>query len=408
MEMANVLVVDDERFIVNSVTALLQCQTDWNLNVHCAHSGEEALEIVQSVRIDILITDIHMPGMSGLELARRTQELWPECVRLLLTAYEDFSFAYEAIQMGVDFFVLKTESDERLLEEFGRAVNRFVERRGHALDRLPARTDCSNLNAQLLSLLLTIPQDERQTRSILELMGSELNELWLLTIDVPQGAPVGALEWLVRDQSTRRAETIAVYYQENRLCMLLKPLTQVSSLQGALELAQAHYADAFGVEVSMVIGFVSSSAWNVRAEFERAKSLLASGSGELTGFIYLMPAPHQAEQELHSLFDKLIQHIQEHIHEDLSLNALSDMVGYSPTYLSRLFHERMGQPLSLYISREKIRRVKDLMRDPKLSVNDIAAALGFNSRSYFNRYVKRMTGYNPQQLRDKLIEENRK
>ena len=406
MEMANVLVVDDELFIVNSVTALLQCQTDWNLNVHCAHSGEEALDTIQSVRIDILITDIHMPGMSGLELARRTQELWPECVRLLLTAYEDFSFAYEAIQMGMDFFVLKTESDERLLEKFGRAVQLFVERRERALERLPAGTDCSNLNAQLLSLLLTIPQDENQTRSILGMMGSELNELWLLTVDVPQGAPAGTMEWLIRDQTARRAKTIAVNCQDNRLCMLLQPSAQVSSLRGALELAQAHYADAFSAEVSIVIGLVSSCAWNVRAEFERAKALLASGNGELTGFIYLMPAPHQAEQELHSLFDKLIQYIGEHIHEDLSLNTLSDMVGYSPTYLSRLFHERIGQSLSMYISQEKMRRVRELMHDPKLSVNDIALALGFNSRSYFNRYVKRMTGYNPQQLREKLLGEN--
>ena len=155
----------------------------------------------------------------------------------------------------------------------------------------------------------------------------------------------------------------------------------------------------------MVMGFITSAAWNVRAEFQRAQALLDSGIGELDGFIYLMPAPHQAEQELHSLFDKLIQYIQEHLEEDLSLNTLSDVVGYSPAYLSRLFHERMGTSISAYISQEKIRRVKELMRDASLSLNAIAVQMGFNSRSYFNRYVKRMTGYNPQQLRDQLEEE---
>lgn len=407
MEMANVLVVDDESFIVNSVSALLQCQKAWNLEVYRAHSAEEALMLMQSVRIDILVTDIRMPGMSGLELVRQTKRLWPECVRMMLTAHEDFSFAYESIQAGVDFFVLKTETDERLLEEFERAVALFLERHSRELERLPAAADCSELNAQLLQLLLSIRQDEQQTRSILSMMGTELGELWLLTVDVQQApSRTGQLEWLIRDQVAQRGETLAVCFHENRLCMLMRACAPASALQGALELVQAHYAEAFGTEISIIIGTVTNRAWNVHAEFKRAQAFLAAGMGELTGYIYLMPAPDQAEQELHSLFDKLIQYIQTHLHEDLSLNTLSDVVGYSPAYLSRLFHERVGSSISAYISDERIRRVKELMRDPSLSVSAIVSEMGFNSRSYFNRYVKRMTGYNPQQLRDELLKKN--
>lgn len=404
MEMCNVLVVDDESFVVNSVSALLQCQKEWNLDVSRAHSGEAALQLMRSQRVDILLTDIRMPGMSGLELARQCGELWPECVRIMLTAYEDFSFAHEAIRIGVDFFVLKTESDETLLDAFRCALNRFEKRREQALSSLPEALVCSELNASYLTVLLSVRQDEQQTRAIFQMMGAQLEEMCLLTVDIAQEKQPGQMEWLIREQLPQRGEVVAVCCHARRLCMLVRLLAPVTSVQGALELAQAHYTAISGSAFSAVIGLISAQAWNVQAEFSRAQLFYDTADGE-SGFIYLMPAPHQAEQALHTLLDKLIEHIHQHINEELSLNALSGMVGYSPAYLSRLFHEKMGCSLSAYIGEVRIGHVKEMMRDPSLSVSSIALLCGFNSRSYFNRYVKRMTGYTPQQFRERLLAE---
>lgn len=137
MQLYTVLVVDDESYIVGSVAALLQCQHQWNMEVYRAFSGEEALSILTTTRIDILLADIRMPGMSGLELVKRTRTLWPECMAMLLTAYDDFGSAYEAIHVGVKAFLLKTESDERLLEEVGRIVALLEEKRTQALELPP-------------------------------------------------------------------------------------------------------------------------------------------------------------------------------------------------------------------------------------------------------------------------------
>lgn len=402
MEMCNVLVVDDESFVVHSVSALLQSQKEWNLEVRRAYSGEEALRQIHAGRVDILLTDIRMPGLSGLELARSTGLLWPECVRILLTAYEDFTFAREAIRLGVDSFVLKTESDEALLEAFAQAIRLFEKRRMQALRTLPDQISCPERNASCLQILVSVRQDEQQTRAILRMMGAELEEMCLLTVDIAQEEQAGSLEWLIREQLPQRAELLAVCRYEGRLCMLARPCAPLSSLQGALELAQAHYTAISGAAFSAVIGLISEKAWNVQAEFGRAQAFFDTAGGE-SGFIYSMPAPHQQEQALHTLLDKPTEYIQQHLGEELSLSALSEVVGYSPAYLSRLFHDKMGCPLSAYIGEAKIAQVKLMMRDPELSVSAIAAACGFNSRSYFNRYVKRMTGYNPQQLRDRIL-----
>ena len=104
-----------------------------------------------------------------------------------------------------------------------------------------------------------------------------------------------------------------------------------------------------------------------------------------------------------SVIQRITSYIQTHLNSDLSLRVLSCLVGYNPAYLSRLFHEKTGEQISSYIAKAKIQQLQTLIMNDNLSFGVIAEALGFNSRSYFNRYVKRLTGYTPQQLREKAL-----
>lgn len=408
MEICNVLVVDDESFIANSITALLQCQNQWELDVYKAYSGEEALVLMRNMRVDILITDIRMPGMDGLELCHLTQSLWPECIRILLTAYQDFSFAHKAIRDGIDSYLLKTESDESILAEFGRAISRFQKKQERFTQDLPAKKYRPDMNSEPFRILLSIPQSNDQTHAILRTMGISLFEFWILSFDL-QGITdhIGTLEWMVHEQVAGRGKMIASCLLEKRLFFLLLPDAPVSSLQGALELVQQHYSSAYGSDISIVISLINEKNWNFNAEYTRIMDFFATNKEELTSYIYQMPASQQETEPIHELLNKLIKYIKDHIQEDLSLGLLSEIIGYSPTYLSKLFHEKTGQSLSAYISTMKIERIKRLMLNPDLSLNDISSTLGFSSRSYFNRYVKRMTGFNPQQLRAKAEEDQK-
>ena len=402
MQLYTVLVVDDESYIVGSVAALLQCQHQWNMEVYRAFSGEEALSILTTTRIDILLADIRMPGMSGLELVKRTRTLWPECMAMLLTAYDDFGSAYEAIHVGVKAFLLKTESDERLLEEVGRIVALLEEKRTQALELPPNAFQRGELNAQLLLSLLLIKRGEEQTRQLLHLLGIDSGELWLIcAVAQDTEEHLSSLEWLVRDQVSHRAETIASCHIDGNLFLLMRPNAPISSLFGALELAQEHFAEAFHKENSFVLCALNQQTCNLHSEYLRINRFVEAVCGETNGFIHLLPESGMDEEMCnHSVIDTITGYIQSHLNSDLSLNVLSCLVGYNPAYLSRLFHEKTGEQISGYIAKLKIRQLQALISDASLSFNTIAESLGFNSRSYFNRYVKRLTGSTPQQLRD--------
>ena len=98
----------------------------------------------------------------------------------------------------------------------------------------------------------------------------------------------------------------------------------------------------------------------------------------------------------------MFQALKEHLNEDLSLSQISDVTGYNPTYLSRLFKEQTGETLIRYITRKRMDHITMLMKDPQLSMQQIMESAGFTTRSYFNQFIKKETGLTPKQYRMRL------
>jgi len=112
--MYKVMLVEDENILRKGIEVL----TDWaSLNcsvVFGASNGIEALKYAASNPIDILITDIRMPGMDGLELIKRLKELNSNISVIILSAYGEFSYAQRALALEVKQYVLKTNYRENL------------------------------------------------------------------------------------------------------------------------------------------------------------------------------------------------------------------------------------------------------------------------------------------------------
>ena len=106
--MLRLMIVDDEVRIADSIYDLMQEHFD--LELYRCYSALDALEIIRTMRFDIVITDISMPGMNGLELLSRTQAIWPKCHFLILTAYDSFDYAYETLRHDRVDYLLKIES----------------------------------------------------------------------------------------------------------------------------------------------------------------------------------------------------------------------------------------------------------------------------------------------------------
>lgn len=112
--MYNVMLVDDEPVIKKG----LICFVNWealDCQVTCdAKNGIDAMEKLASNSVDIVLTDVKMPGMDGLELSKFIHENYPAIKVIILTAFADFSFAQAAIKYNVVDFVIKTNPTEKI------------------------------------------------------------------------------------------------------------------------------------------------------------------------------------------------------------------------------------------------------------------------------------------------------
>ena len=122
----NILYVDDEQNNLVSFKATFRIK----YNVHTALSGDEAMQIIESTPIDIIITDQRMPNMTGVEFLEKVLETHPEPMRILLTGYADMSAVVDAVNKGKIFHYLsKPWNEEELSMSIERAYEVYEEKK---------------------------------------------------------------------------------------------------------------------------------------------------------------------------------------------------------------------------------------------------------------------------------------
>ncbi len=133
-ELATILIVDDEPRVLDALEAVLAAE----FRVLRAEGGEEALRILPGAEVAVIVSDYRMPGMTGVELLRRSQEIAPDAMRIVLTAYTDVDHLMEAINTGRIYHFIPKPWDPN---EFLLIVRRAAERHGLIRDNARLRDE---------------------------------------------------------------------------------------------------------------------------------------------------------------------------------------------------------------------------------------------------------------------------
>lgn len=112
--MLQILLVDDEQYVVDDLELAFPWQEFGIEKVYKAYSGPQAIQVMEQVPVDIVITDIAMPGMSGLELVKQVRRTHRRIKCILLTGYAEFEYAREALQQGVVEYLVKPLDHQKL------------------------------------------------------------------------------------------------------------------------------------------------------------------------------------------------------------------------------------------------------------------------------------------------------
>jgi two-component system, response regulator YesN len=118
----NILVVDDEPKTRNGVQKILENWSQGKYSIYTAANGEEAIAMMEKTKIHILLSDIRMPEITGLQLLTILKEKCLSPVVIFISAYTEFTYAHEALRLGVINYLLKPISKKDLIEAVEEAV----------------------------------------------------------------------------------------------------------------------------------------------------------------------------------------------------------------------------------------------------------------------------------------------
>lgn len=297
--MYRILVIDDEPIIADGLYELFAQDETFALEVHKVYSAPDALKLLDRLRIDIVLSDIKMPGMNGLELLTQIHRRWPFCHVIFLSGYSDFEYVQKAMQLGADSYILKSQGDEVVLETVYKTLALLEQETTSAVWNRRMEEELKNARPLLCQDFLW-----KMLRG--EITGAQL-EQQLLKLGLPlrAGHPVflvgGRLDHMpqksdVADSAQLLEQIHAVFmtytlptlncanvcWQNRYWLWLIQPLEQNpavvarldSFLSGMLERVQEYCQKQLCVAVSLVTDSQPHAWQELPAAFERYRSVL--------------------------------------------------------------------------------------------------------------------------------------
>lgn len=402
-----VLIVDDEPYIVDCIANLLMEQDEMEIDVCKAYSAEKALYWLERLRVDLLLTDIEMPDMSGIQLVQKAKERWHGIHCIFLTAYDNFQYVYEAMRLEADGYILKLEDDNYILSKVCQTLRKINE-------ELQQEVMLYQRSASVM--------EENETCIFRRNSSAQADWKSLCSRGFSQGTNPKALVMCQLSDSEKWPQLAALmrhYIAENMHAWLCERdgklswwLFQPESgdaydleqwLKGILESLQEACIAASSLESSFAVGILDDSLGNLPEMSALGMKLLDHCDVSTMPFVSSitdgsLPLPDQG------MIQQIKDYVAKNLAGDLSLQQLSCMTNYNPYYISRRFHECTGETLNQYISRIRLEAIRKYITDTSLPFAQITKLTGFESRTYFNRFVKRMTGLSPQEYRAALKE----
>lgn len=190
--MFKLMVVDDEKIVIDAVNHIVKNELGMIQISDTARSGREAIEKARLQRPDIILMDIRMPGINGLETIKEIKKIHNNVKFVIVSAYEYFEFAKQAVELEVKEYLLKPVNKARLVEVLEKIVRQLTEERRQQDQELETREKIEKMmsvvgHGFIYSLLLSQKADIGKYKELFEI-DSESGYIFILTYKRRQSA----------------------------------------------------------------------------------------------------------------------------------------------------------------------------------------------------------------------------
>ena len=412
-----VVVADDEDELREAVCTMIPWQDYGFCLVGSASNGLDALQLVETHAPDLLLTDIRMPFISGIELARQVREVRPATNIAFLSGYDDFEYAKQAIQYNIISYMLKPLTMEGLGAEL-RTIREKIDAQYALFRQTAPRPDRADQQAAMLMPLVLdefAEPEEEQAEAYARRCG-------LLQDGADRPRYTVMVSTLLREDGGSGTEPTFAASVDRLACKYLRGVSffaagkVVSVLLGnpsdfdeylhilADEIPQM--ADrVLGRRCRIGVSRTVAGLTELHSAYREAMEALRQGDRTEGGAQFisdLAPAVKGGELLCRRALEVLDQHYME---ADLSLVSLSGLLDVSPNHLSACIKKYAGETFINILIRKRMEAARELLTASCLKVQEVAQRCGYTDQHYFSYCFKKYCGESPNAMRRRLEQE---
>ena len=353
--MYSLIIVDDEAIIRNGLANNFDwCSTGFTIQ-GLFEDGKDAMEYLANHPVDVVLTDVRMYEVSGIELARHISELYPRTVVVILSGYREFEYAQSAVKYGVFDYMLKPVEIDQLQETADRLRQLLDKRQGE-----PGAA--------------ALPFDFCNLEEYEEILSCNAKLAAAVASGDTEGVFASHEEWFGRIMNAPPEFILPIV------------TNMVESIYARLE--------RMGVEP----GFCGSKeAIFVRLGAVNREDLFAETGGMLIEFCNSLSAKKEGNKE--AIVERAKQYIEKNLAGSLTVDDIARGVFLSVSYFSRCFKAATGENVIDHIIKRRMEKAIELIRENRLPISQIAETVGYADVKYFQRAFKKFSGYTVKEYR---------
>lgn len=391
-EMYKIIIVDDESLALEQLASIV----DWELFgfevYRTFSSGKEALECLRIEKIDFVLTDICMPGIDGVDLARFCYENNPDTFVAFISSYDSFEYARKAVKYNIVDYILKPFSYSQitdLIEHVAMLLddknnNSFigdeiqVQREKFFSDVFFGNIKSSTALRERLQLIKLSEDLVDSPVQVIALTINNYDEYLKTTWKYGKDRFYCAISNIVFEDGPDLLCCISMYsYNNVRIVAIIK--NKDDDLKKEIE----KYCERVSNDLFELI--MLSTEIKVVKQYDSLEKIVETGN------------EHEKinEEGANDIKQKIMQYIEKNYCSNITLADLAGYMCYNKVYFCSLYRKHMNENFTTTLNRMRIEKAKEMLKNTNLKGSTIFDKIGYKSAPYFYKIFKSFTGMTP-------------
>lgn len=395
--MYKMIILDDEYLVRKGLSQTIDWANQQITIVGEATNGRDGLELAKKQHPDIIISDVRMPIMDGLEFVKALKETNIDAICIMLSGYKDFEYAKNTLENGAFAYLLKPVNTQKLLEVVASATSELNKRRNDKKLVESVTTDLPLIKSTIIQNLLA-----GNYQDIGDL--KEKNRLYNLNIPIEGNVIYGRIDNAINYQDNSLVKE-ALEYLYNLIITNLDDktegvlyyshfiiLTKTNLSKENYQIMVNKYESKYELLISLGVSSNYHTFEEIYDKYLIAKKLVKN---KMLLTLNTISFEDDALNNYRKIVIDIIKYISQNYRFNLDIETISQDLNVSSSHLMHSFKEDVGKTINEYLTEYRMAIAKQLLIQGKYKIYEIAEMVGYTDSKYFSQVFKKTTGYTP-------------